>query len=330
MTIWLIRPPKAGGYDDRALASGLVTGEFGVRGDHSQYLTLEEMTEAVEAATPQERKDRIDSHARQLVALLFEVAHNDFVIHPHDGRRSIAIGVVTAGATEDDEGRPARKVEWLRNFVSLHDLGGDIRLGFSAGAQVSRIDRPGLPNRLRAIIAAGRDPAPGLVAGPQGYGVPLTPEALTLRFQEQIQARFASHDLALLVAELLSLEGYRLHVSPPGPDGGIDLIGGRGVLGLEGPTIVVQVKSGSTVVGDPVVQSLRGAMQEKGADRGLLVSWSGVTGPARQHIERERLRVALWTAEDIVKQVIGNADRLPDWVTARIPFRMVPVLLEQP
>ncbi|MFQ6485382.1 restriction endonuclease [Brachybacterium epidermidis] len=46
-----------------------------------------------------------------------------------------------------------------------------------------------------------------------------------------------------LVAELLRAEGFEADEAPPGADGGIDITSGRGLLGLESPKLIVQVKT---------------------------------------------------------------------------------------
>ena len=65
-----------------------------------------------------------------------------------------------------------------------------------------------------------------------------------------IQANFKSHDLARLVDAVLRAQGYKTEVSPPGPDGGVDILAGSGALGFDQPRLCVQVKSGSGVPRD--------------------------------------------------------------------------------
>ncbi|MDL9935442.1 restriction endonuclease [Gordonia sp. ABSL1-1] len=60
---------------------------------------------------------------------------------------------------------------------------------------------------------------------------------------------------------MLESEGFRCDMSPPGPDGGIDISAGRGPLGLDSPTVLVQVKSGGQV-GAPVVSQLQGVLSD--------------------------------------------------------------------
>lgn len=50
-----------------------------------------------------------------------------------------------------------------------------------------------------------------------------------------IQARFAGHALANLVDAVLRADGWVTKISPPGADGGVDILGGRGPWGSTTP-----------------------------------------------------------------------------------------------
>jgi restriction system protein len=114
-------------------------------------------------------------------------------------------------------------------------------------------------------------------------------------------------------------------VSPPGPDGGIDISAGRGPLGLDTPRVLVQVKSGSQI-GAPVVAQLQGVMTTYGADQGLLVAWGGLTKQARDTLRHQQLRVRVWEATDVVDGVLRTYDRLPEEIRAQLPLKRIWVL----
>jgi restriction system protein len=60
------------------------------------------------------------------------------------------------------------------------------------------------------------------------------------------------------IGHLLGTMGYHTRQSPPGTDGGVDLIAHNDELGLEPPIIKVQVKSSEGSVGDQIVSALYG------------------------------------------------------------------------
>jgi restriction endonuclease len=80
--------------------------------------------------------------------------------------------------------------------------------------------------------------------------------------------------------------GYRTRVSPPGPDGGIDILAHRDELGFEPSIIKVQVKSGESSIGEPTVKELLGNLGDR--EYGLLVTLGAFTQLARSFAQQER------------------------------------------
>ncbi|MFG6572330.1 restriction endonuclease [Sulfitobacter sp. 1A13353] len=327
--VWLIRPPKVGNYDERAIDSGVVTGEFSVREDLSDHLDYEMILEEVVAANPREKTGRIENLGKQLHLLLNEIQAGDLVMHPHNQRKCVAIGIFRSGSVADDDGRPGREVEWLRKGISKTDLHPDFHHSMSAGNQICELSRNNALARVEALVADGKDPGPAGTrdsAAAQSMDPDSILPMLEARMRAQVGSTFAGHDLARLVGALLEIEGYKVTVAPPGPDGGCDLLAARGGLGIEGPTIAGQVKSGDIVVDEPTLQGLRGVIQARGADKGLLVSWSGVTRPVARELSNLQLQIAYWDATEICSRLIQNYDSLPLWIRDRLLIRMVPLL----
>ena len=129
-----------------------------------------------------------------------------------------------------------------------------------------------------------------------------------------------------VVAELLRAEGFDTDEAPPGADGGIDITAGRGLLGLESPKLIVQVKTPQ--IGSEVVAQLNGLVHTHGADYGLLATWAGLSKPARDAVKHQRFRVKVWDSTDIVEAVLRNYEKLPESITERLPLRRVWMLKE--
>lgn len=324
---WLVRPPKLGGFDDRALETGIITGEYGVRGDLSDHFEVDMILQEIEEAYPNDKPGRSENHAKQLHVLLNLIQPGDLILHPHDQRKSVAIGIVNGGFVTDADDRPARAVDWLRTDIPKTDLHVDLHHSMSAGAQICELSRNQALERLEIIVRDGKDPGPSLISDAstsldEAHIIPILED----RMRRQVGSLFAGHDLAALVGCLLEVEGYKVFISPPGPDGGCDLLAAKGSLGIEGPTITGQVKSGDIKAGDPVLQGLRGVMQARGADKGLLVSWNGVTRPVARELEQLRLQIAYWDSSEICRRLIQNFDRMPNWVRDKLRMRVVPIL----
>lgn len=326
---WHINPPKKGGFSNFAITTGIVTGEFGVRQDMSDHLTYEDVVQEVDEANPGDPIRLRERNAGQLHLLMNDIQAGDLVVHTYaDPARKLAIGIFKAGKVQDTDMRPARCVEWLRKDILVKNMHPDFAHTLNTAHQVSEITRNFLPDRIESIVADGIDPGPVRINNLLGSAVDLDEiiPFLDSRTQAYVGSVFAGHDLAALVGCLLEVEGYQVKVAPPGPDGGCDLIAARGPLGIEGPTIAGQVKSGSIVADDPTLQQLMGVMQARRADKGLLVSWSGVTRPVARKLEDLALQIAYWDGSEICRRLIRDYEKMPLWVRDRVKLRMVAVL----
>jgi len=132
-----------------------------------------------------------------------------------------------------------------------------------------------------------------------------------------LEKNFRGHELARLVDPVLQAEGYVTQFSPPGPDGGVDILAGRGSQGLDAPRMCVQVKSPQADVN--VFRALQGTMTTFQADRGLLVSWGGFTKAVQTEARLSFFSVRLWGAEELVEALLRNYDWLPEEFRAETP-----------
>jgi restriction system protein len=141
-----------------------------------------------------------------------------------------------------------------------------------------------------------------------------------------LNQRFAGHKMAQLIEGILQTKGYVTHLSPPGPDYGIDILAAAGTLGFETPRICVQVKTGETPVDRPMLDQLLGTMHNVSAEQGLLVSWNGF----RQSVERERakhfFKVRLWSQKEIIDELLQCYHKLPADIKIDLPLKQIWVL----
>lgn len=321
--VWHFRPQREGPFGRMLLEDGLISAEFGVRDDLSEHMERGQILDAVEVANPDEKKSRVRSLASQLNALVNEMMAGDLVLCSVPDGRTIGIGMLQPEILEDPEGRPARKLEWLRDPVPRSALMPDLLTALSGHVPVTEISRDGVLDRVSALIRDGKDPGPMM----NPVSTPMTLEALITqehdRIRNRIGAAFTGHAMADLVGELLRAEGMIVQVGRPGPDGGVDLLAGSGPLGVGHPRIVGQVKSGLQVAGDETLQALLGNLHATSADTALLVSWSGVTRPARARAASMGFRVRIWDAQDILRRFTESYETMPAWVRERIPLEPI-------
>lgn len=131
------------------------------------------------------------------------------------------------------------------------------------------------------------------------------------------------YDFQELVASLLRGMGYYVSwISPPGKDGGIDILAWGDPLGTKPPRIKVQVKR----QGDSVnVEGLRSFMALLGDDDvGLFVSAGGFTKDAHQEARtQENRRVTLVDLERLVDLWVEYYSKLDELARRKLPLQPI-------
>lgn len=143
---------------------------------------------------------------------------------------------------------------------------------------------------LRSVEDSGVDDAADVEDAPDVAALGLE------QVRQLVTQQFAGHDLTTLVAEVLGAQGFTgVSQSPPGADRGVDVLAGAGPLGMGGPRLAVQVKTGQAGVAE--FRQLRGTMADFDADQGLLVAWAGFKGTVRTEARTSHFAVRLWGCE---------------------------------
>ena len=131
------------------------------------------------------------------------------------------------------------------------DFGQDLLYSLGAFMTVCRIKRNNAEDRIKAMLAGSPDPMLSTGKKPDIVEDELEVELFDIESYSQdqirslIDAKFKGHELTRLVTAILKAKGYQTYTSPPGPDGGVDIIAGGGAMGFDSPRLCVQVKSGN-------------------------------------------------------------------------------------
>lgn len=134
------------------------------------------------------------------------------------------------------------------------------------------------------------------------------------------------YDFQDLVADLLRAMGYYVSwVSPPGKDGGIDILAQPDALGTRPPRIKVQVKRQQVAV---TVDGLRSFMALLGdSEVGLFVCTGGFTKDAAHEARtQEKRRVTLIGLETLFDLWVEHYGKLTDQARRRLPLRPIQFL----
>ena len=143
------------------------------------------------------------------------------------------------------------------------------------------------------------------------------------QIKKYIDRKFKGHGLARLVDAILQAQGYTTRVSPPGPDGGVDILASGGFLGFDEPKICVQVKSTSSPVDVKIVRELRGIMSKVKAKQCLFVSWAGFNNNSLKEVRDEFFNTRLWDSKELLKAIFKYYEKFNDELKAELPLKRI-------
>lgn len=337
--LWIVR---AGAHGERELAAieqsklfpgFLEVGDLSIRKDREAVLV------ELQTAMPDAGAGRLRNFAAQLNQFANRIEIGDYVVLPRKVTNGVAIGIVTGEYTfdADDPFKHSRQIEWKNESIPRDVFKQDLRHSFGAFMTICEVKRNEALERVKTVLETSHDP--GSLLGRQGVvAVKSNDEDIDAEAEDYqidiedianqqiislIKSEFAGHALADLVAEILRLEGYTTKVSPPGADGGVDILAAGGTLGLGEDRICVQVKSGDGAANHDVVLRLIGSVSNTQAQTGLLVSIGGVNAVAQKELDNNFFKLRLWQMPDLLKALFRTYGELSDETRGKLPLKQI-------
>ncbi len=253
MTLWVVKGGRLGEREDRFLDQSVVGIGWDEIPDLSTFADRDSLKVAYRLVYPEDSEGRTAVQVGQLWAFARSMRQDDMVVVPLKTRSQIAVGRLAGPYRYTDEFGPdmrhVRAVTWLATDLRRDRFDKDLLYSFGSFLGVSTVTRHEAEARVLAVLAGKPgpvvEPAIEPVAEATGPGRDLARDAKD-EIVELIRARFKGHGLARLADAVLRAQGYVTHASPPGADGGVDIVAGAEPLGFGEPRIVVQVKSPTT------------------------------------------------------------------------------------
>jgi restriction system protein len=332
MGVWLVRAGKYGEREPTALEKNVVVIGWNELPDLAGIDSREALADCYKRANPDYSAARTANQVGQIWAFRERIKEGDLVVLPLKSQSAaIAVGkVIGPYKYRKDLGDGAfhtRPVEWLRIDLPRTAFGNDLLYSLGAFMTVCQIKRNNAEERIKAIVGGKADP--GLSASEQDEIEDVDSESLDIeqaahdQILEHIQRNFAGHKLATLVDAVLQAEGYLTRVSPPGPDGGVDILAGTGPMGFGPPRLCVQVKSSMSPAGVDVLRGLQGVLQNFHAEQGLLVCWGGFKSSVIQEARQSFFTIRLWDSGDLLTAILKNHEKFPDELQADLPLKRI-------
>jgi len=328
----MVRGDKYGQYQELGLEKGFAY-HFASLPDLSKANSPEAIVELLRKENPDGKENQLRNWARQLFATSHRIKKGDLVAMPLRKKPQIAIGRVKEPyeyTSDLGDVHHIIPVEWLKQDIPRTAFGQDLLYSFGAFMTVCQIQRNNAEARVREILKGKKDPGfAGVEIEPvegeseESDQPPDIEQMARDQIMSHIEQNFKGHDLSRLIDAVLQAEGYITRISAPGPDGGVDILAGRGALGFELPRLCVQVKSSQAAADVTILRALQGTMHNFKADQGLLVSWGGFNKVAENEARMSFFSVRLWDANDVVEAVLKNYDRLPEELQNELPLKRI-------
>ena len=336
MAVYVVRAGNMGAGEGSALA-GLYAMNLGTSENIVDFANRDALRDYIEK-TGSVNIHQAAQAAGQAWRFAREISTNDLVVLPRKQPRVVAVGRMIG----DYEHRPdeqligphTRPVEWQATDIPRTNFDTDLLHSLGGNPTIFQVRAVNAEERINGIVNAYLSDVPMPTSSPisvlesEGVSNLDLDEYIEDRIVERIRRKFSGHRLEYMVASILKAEGYTALQTRPGPDGGVDVVAGKGDMGFGEPRLCVQVKSSRAPVDLPDYNRLQGNVQSFGADHGLLVGLGDFTSAVRNENERSFFQIRLWGPYDLAQRLIETYDDLPLDIRTDIPLQSRRVLVE--
>lgn len=325
MSLWMVRAGAHGEQEQGAIDNNVVTIGWNELPDLSKLKNKGELTKLYVRIHPKAKKNQIANEVGQIWRFAREIQAGDLVALPLKTQSAIALGKVE-GPYEykelTDNIKHIRRVKWIKT-IRRSAFDQDILYSLGAFMTVCRIKRNDAANRVGRLLQVEVPPETEETGGGVAEETIDIEESARDQVIKYVGAKFKGHGLARLVEAILYAQGYVTRQSPPGPDGGVDILAAAGPLGFDKPWLCVQVKSSSSQVDVRVLRELQGVMSRVRAEQGLLVAWGGFNNACIKEANDAFFSIRLWDQGALLEEILKYYERFDDALKAELPLKKI-------
>ena len=323
MSLWLVRAGKYGEQEQGALDNNVVTIGWNEFPDLSNIKTKPDLAKLYNELNPIAKKAQAANEVGQIWRFIKEIQKDDFVALPLKTQSAIAFGVVEGTYQYKkltDNIKHIRSVKWFKT-IPRSDIDQDILYSLGAFMTVCRIERNDAENRVKKLL---KKPV-----SEKAEKIEEVEEVIDIeeyakdQIIKHIGAKFKGHGLSRLVDAILRAQGYVIRPSPPGKDGGVDILAAAGPLGFDKPRICVQVKSSSSQIDVNILRELQGIIAKFKAEQGLLVAWGGFNNSTLKEAKDAFFSIRLWDQGDLLSEIFKYYELFDDELKAELPLKRI-------
>lgn len=336
--LWVIHISNQKQAAERAQEEGFICIGWTRIGDLSRYTSPEELRAAYERAFPDKSAASVGASYMQVYRFAHEMEIGDPVVYPIKGSRDVLIGKIAGDYewSQDEElvelhSNNVRRVEWVKRLPRVKFSQAALN---SFGSFTTVATANDHLDEVRAVLA-GRPAQSAMKAADRAPDVDEAAESEddAEKAAEEVEQRTRDYlirswsrskqEFEDVVAEVFRALGYTAHVTRGSRDLGVDVIAHADPLGVIGPILKIECKSGTSTIGGPDVKKLRGVLNA--GEKGVLVALGGFTTDA-MHTELNDANLTLIDADRFLELFLESYDRLSAAMRHRFPLRQVYVV----
>lgn len=325
MTLWICKAGDRSQREERMLEKSVLGIGWEDLGDLSKIESRDELKSLYSKAYPDAPTGRLNNHVGQILSFIKKAEIGDTVATPLKLKtRRIAVGKIT-GRYEFrlDLGADMNHtipVKWIKTDLPRTRFDQDLLYSFGAYMTFCQARALNAEERVLKVVTGK---VPEFEEGKLEEGLIDIEDESLAQINDFISMKFKGHEHAHLIAAILRAQGYETVISPPGPDGGVDITASKGPLGLLEPRICVEVKSGNRAVGSDVYRELRGKMSAINATHGLLTSWSGFKSSVDLASKNDVFLIKLWGPQEILEQLFEVYPKIDPEIRVKLPLKRI-------
>jgi restriction system protein len=324
--LWFVRAGEGAAHVGEFVNEGHVAIGWNEVGAISADTTDEQLDAAFDRAYPDDKPGARRVWLAMVRRFTRELKKGDGVITYDPDRRLYLLGEIESDIErrQHDLGR-VRRVRWThqvqRDVLSpgtRNSLGAIATLFQVVGEAREEVWAKATPFGFPTV-----EPTPVRVAptGEGEGGVLADTLAKAEGFIEDRLVQLSWDEVQELFAGILRAMGYRARVSPAGVDRGVDIFASPDGLGLEEPSIFVEVKHRKGKMDAPEIRSFLGG--RKPGDRCLYVSTGGFSKEALYEAERASVPIQLVNLQRLRELFLEYYEQLPPQASALVPLKKV-------
>lgn len=321
MSNWMVRAGEGGSLFEEFRHVSTVAIGWAKLGDLGGTQTLDEIKAKMKAEYPAFKPGRMIAASSVVFKFRSELQIGDNVVTYNPAERKYFVGKIASEyqfIAENGDHPHVRVVQW-QGERSRDDLSPKTKNTLGSVLTLFEIPR----DAMDELLGNAPESADVEESETEEETVDTIKEDFIAKAHEFIKDRLVRldwEDMQELVAGILRAMGYKTRISPKGADRGKDIVASPDGLGLEDPSIRVEVKHREGQMGTQEIRSFIAGLRN---NKGLYVSTGGFSREAKYEAERSDKPITLIDSDTLVDLITQYYDDFDADSKALIPLRKI-------